>query len=164
MKILEKIFSSTQKVDLSKEDQEVIIEDYKKKIPLRINELVRSFAYKKNLTDKDLKELIREKIDKNATSNIFSGAPRFEYKDLPSLTWEVTYVNGFNIGCYGDGYLLGFNCEYFNKVERAQVFLTDKKNLDGLKPTELADSLMWSCLGGSYITKNQFEEHYIKKL
>ena len=164
MNFLKKFFSSTQEVDLDKESQNFIIETYKKEIPLRIRELVRKFAYKKNFTDKNLKILIKAEIDENATSNIFSGAPRFEYKDLPSLTWEASYVNGFNVGCYGYGYLLGFNCEYFNKVEHAQVFLSEKKDLDGLKPTQLADDLMWSCLGGQYITKNTFQEHYINKL
>jgi hypothetical protein len=162
MNFLKKIFSSTQEIDLNKEEQAVIIDTYKKEIPLKINELVRSFAYKKNFTDKDLKVLVRAEIDENVISNFISGAPRFKYKNLPMLTWEASYVNGFNIGCYGDGYLLGFNCEYFNKVEHAQVYLTEKKDLDGIKPTELAESLMWSCLGGNYITKNQFHEHYMK--
>ena len=47
------------------------------------------------------------------------------------LTWEASYTNGFNFGCYGDDYLEGFNCEYFSKVNKFQIFLSDKKDLDG---------------------------------
>jgi len=164
MNFIKKFFSKTEEIDLDKDSQKLILDTYSKEIPLKKNELVRKFAYKKNFTDKDLKKFIKKEIDENVTSNIFSGASRFEYKDLPSLIWEASYTNGFNVGCYGEGYLLGFNYEYFNKVERSQVFLTDKKDLDGSKPTQLADSLMWTCLGGECITKNQFEEHYIQKL
>ena len=53
--IKDEIYNYVLKLDLNKEEQAVIIDTYKKEIPLKINELVRSFAYKKNFTDKDLK-------------------------------------------------------------------------------------------------------------
>ena len=78
------------------------------------------------------------------------------------LNWEVSYTNGFNFGCYGEDYFEGFNCEYFHKVERFQLFLSDKKDLDGRKPTDMADSLFWELEGANYLTKNYFQELYGK--
>ena len=163
MSLFKKIFSNTREINLDKELKDSILNIYKDEVLTKNQELIRKFADNKKIKDdKSLKAKIKSDIDNNVTSNIFSGASRFKFENLPMLNWEVSYTNGFNFGCYGEDYFEGFNCEYFHKVERFQLFLTDKKDLDGRKPTDMADALFWELEGANYLTKNYFQELYGK--
>ena len=134
------------------------------------NLIIKTFA---NLTDNNssrtkeyLKSLIMKELKTDQIfANVFSGDLCFVLDEIPDLTYEISYTNGFNFGCSSSGGVLnGFSFEYFHKIERFSLYLKTKKDhLKGEETTDLAEDVYWSLLGANYITRGQFEMHYSKK-
>jgi hypothetical protein len=125
---------------------------------LKDNNSARSKEYLKSLI---MKELKTDQI----FPNVFSGDLCFIFDDITDLNYEISYTNGFNFSCSSRGGVLnGFSCEYFHKIEIFSLHLKTKKDhLKGEETTDLAESVYWSLLGASYITRGQFEMHYLEK-
>ena len=136
------------------------------------NLIIETFANLKDNNSSRSKEYLKSLIMKELKTdqifpNVFSGDQSFVLKELPDLIYEISYTNGFNFGCSGGGgenTLNGFSCEYFHKIEKFSLYLENKKDhLKGEETTDLAESVYWSLLGANYITRGQFEMHYLEK-
>ena len=134
------------------------------------NLIIETFANLKDNNSSRSKEYLKSLIMKELETdqifpNVFSGDLCFVLDDIPDLNYEISYTNGFNFGCSSSGGALnGFSFEYFHKIKKFSLYLKTKKDhLKGEETTDLAESVYWSLLGADYITRGQFEMHYLEK-
>ena len=116
---------------ISKEDRKKFKKEIKEiasKIRKKNDQIAKVFQTKKEYSVKETKSIISRKLNGSISPlSTPSLGYHFEFKNIKHFHFSLSFINGFNFGCYGQYDYHGIAFEYFSSVNKYKVSLDSKK-------------------------------------